>query len=502
MARSRELMETVDSRVLWNELCGFSTQRLRVTYVGDRAFETQQQAAAFLGVSSSHLSNALTRRQTINGHVVRRCGEKLEFRTQAAMEAARQEHSRTLPSLDRRLLRCWNDQQAVYTQTANDAGLQLNFRSCSTRGAVEIRGLIDALSHVCGRESMKRKRGERRKGNLEKRTKDVLRTMDNNALERRLLLSFHKYTVTTCDDAGKLYLYVMPDFTRADALVRVPNMPAGTYVQVQWKTTHGKRKGSYTFQNCNGYDDMVLVMMSEDDGKIWACSGREVTQKAIRPNRKLSVLSSAQLYAYLVRACASEALPTITLLEAERDVRSVNQLKEYEHIHAYVRSVYGAIDFTERRDSDANVYRLTASGHVVKYPDGQALSHDLEVFSSLQDACDGTIPLRIQFKSAHSLSKCATYQCSLSARRGIDTDGRILAENTYGAGDADVYVVCHLDDTRLQTWTFSEHVMLERGIIGTDCNPTCLMCAVPNTGVRQTSSSWTRNHYDVYMINW
>lgn len=96
----------------------------------------------------------------------------------------------------------------------------------------------------------------------------------------------------------------------------------------------------------------------------WACPGREVTRNSVFPTERSSVLSSVQLYAYLVRVCASEAFPmTTTLLEAERDVRSVKKLREYEHIHAYVR------------DSDANVYRLTASGRVVKYPDGQAVEY-------------------------------------------------------------------------------------------------------------------------------
>tara|TARA_B110000046_G_scaffold24587_1_gene23748 strand:+ start:2338 stop:3837 length:1500 start_codon:yes stop_codon:yes gene_type:complete len=485
--------------VLWNEIRELSTRRSRKTYVDGRVFETQRQAATFLGVSVSHLSNALALGRSIQGHSIDRDGDKLEFRTHTAMQEARQGHAQALPSLDRRLMRCWDDQRAVYHQSIKNkyTGMQLNLLSSSTRDAVEIRGLLDALSMVCGRELMKRKRCERKDNNHEKRARDVSRTGDNQALERRLLLAFHAYA-STVHGFDELYVYVMPDFTRADALVRVSSMPPGVYVQVQWKTTHRK---PYAFQKCAGYDDMILVMMCEEDGKIWACPGREVTRRTCGPAGTLPVLSNAQLHAYLVHACVSQAFPATTLSEAEGDVLNANQRKEYEHIHAYVQCVYGAIDFTERHDSDANKYRLTASGHVVKYPDGQALRHDLEVFSSLQDACDGIDPLRFQFKSAWRDPRCASYACTLACRRGVDAEGRVLSENTYRAGDADVYVVCQLDGACLQTWTFPERVLLEHGVIGTECNPTGIMCSIPSTGVRKTSSHWTREFYDLHTVD-
>ena len=424
----------------------------------------------------------------------------------------------------------WEEEGARYlTQTTID-WVRHEIKTYTFADATTASKLLSEWADACNSTVTKRTNKAKTKKDLEsKRAADLATHGDNSAMERRVLVSVREDA-----KAHGIEFHVLPDMCLADALYRTADMPLGTWLLYQQKTTaemftrKDTRSDTYQygwqFKDVTGYGGMLVICECEGGGKIWVLTGTTL-DAGVRNDLVITLsketwgilgvpcdktcfpVNREGLFERMLAECAKvvvndeTALRTATLNEAEGELGK-KQRVERAGILAYVEHVLEGAKPVE--DGESLVRRQTNSGAVFWYPPDQQGKTDLYV-----EWPGDAKPTTLQFKTCQQVKRTTGWYVDLQTADGHDFDGTRITSNTYKTGDNDFYVIVlpateamYAIEDENHFWIIPEDVMVQHHLV--DDNPlTCFSVHMPDdlqetrggVAVGKIKYEWTKDFH-------
>lgn len=238
---------------------------------------------------------------------------------------------------------------------------------------------------------------------------------------------------------------VLNDYTKADILVRPLGSSDDDWLPVQVKTTKGPRPPkpdssvkSWRFSNVSGYESMpvlLCVVSSRErwlaDGSIFKCKDVDFSAGSKYVKQSLNVVEDYVLSCALLEAHAGQQFVNTKEWDARWNIQRKTHLIELQSLVLWIEHV------------------CTPQGWMYRWPDGQGLSHDLEIS---RDA--GELWTRVQFKTVQKYHY-AGFSLPLMHQAGYNSNGK-PTHKPYSIGDADEYIGMTWNSDVFDVWSFTE----------------------------------------------
>ena len=328
------------------------------------------------------------------------------------------------------------------------------------------------------------------------RSKNIATFGNNRHLERDVAFEIKALEKTNAGSRLGLQIVVLPDGARADILFRFKEMAQGTFYAIQIKTTaamriritpHGHKQGCWRFQNCLGYNGMLILCACKSDGRVWIRSGTNVGKKTILihasthhlRNGEVVPLIHSDVVDYRTK-CGQFALVNIlhgvhnektshasqtwecvlkTTFEYETDRLGNNQKVERDGIYMYARLVHGGVKEWRLHNDMPELF--CSDNTIISFPREQ--NGKIDVFIHLSGK--GKI-ISCQFKTAKRLHYSQIFHVGLETNYGHD-NGKSIRRNTY-TDEIDIFIVCQpkkIETDDELVWVVPSSYLLRKGAI-------------------------------------